>query len=248
MAVYTIASTNITNDILDALVDAGGSGDDFPEARLNRYIERAVRLYSGLKPYRRTGTLTTVADQDVYSLPSDCMTLVDCQYRNSTVEEWKEYTDELFPFMHADYDYPALTLVRNALLHAYDTVGQGYWKQITVPTSLQAGQRVMLYPPPDDSGDSIDIVYWAQHPLVASDYPTIPDWHVPHIVDLVVSYGLERLATEIDKGPHDFDEGQTRVRWMGGGNNLRRAAYRLRQRVMDTLTPPLLQRSDDFGA
>jgi hypothetical protein len=72
---------------------------------LNQWLDEAIRDYARLFPKEQTGTLSTVADQATYTLPSDLVELVRVEHPDSTFRvnqprvggDWRRSSDPLPP-------------------------------------------------------------------------------------------------------------------------------------------------------
>ena len=237
----TVASYDIEDDIRERLDDTDATDYEFTDTTLDRFIDKAVRRYSDLAPHKMTGTLTTVADEDLYVLPTGCILLTECRYRTTDVNEYGAL-DDYYPYTFSDWDYRALTQVRAILRHAYDNIGMGVWAQINYPHSWMACKYVMLYPAPSTGDEDIEIWYTTVHSKVSTDYPTIPSEHRDLIADLAVAHCLRRRAAQIEAGPPDYDVGQARLRYGDRATNLRNQAMTLEANVEAALSKPIIVR------
>jgi hypothetical protein len=207
--VYTIGGRHIIDDIRFDIDDEGPSDFDYSKDRINTLIRRAVDYYSLHRPYIRETTLDISTDVSWYLLPADCMRVVELDYR--TTEEIDDETlDHQYPWLYEDWDSPALTMIRNELIARYDDLGQGVWEQVNWTVSIDSGQYVILYPPPDED-DTIDMRYVATHVRSAADYNTVPAEDADIIMDYVVGLILRRKATQIGQGIIIYRAGQTRT-------------------------------------
>jgi hypothetical protein len=208
---HTIAGQDIEHEIRFDIDDSDPEEYEYSSSQLNLYIKKAVETYGKYRSFTRKSTLTTVADQDLYELPADCTRLISCQYRTAEANEYDEL-DNYYPWLFEDWDYYALTAIRNHLIAAYDEVGMGMWREVNYPSSYMGGRYVILYPPPEQSGDSIEIWYGTNHPLSGMDYDTIPSTDKGYIRDIAVALVDMREARLQMHGVVDYDAGQTRSR------------------------------------
>lgn len=238
MTIYTVASVSIGDDIRDDVGDTDSEDYDWEDTAIKRFIARAVKLYSRYAPYYKDGTLTTVADQDLYALPNDCVKLVSCDYRLCAVpwltglDEYVGLVSTQFPYWFQDYEFRSLIIARDKLLQVHNELGKGVWRQITYTTSYAGGQYVILCPPPADAGGTIDIRYTCLHPRQADDYFTIPAADSEDIEKLTVALMLDAKANLLEQRPQDYDAGTTRVRWGAGPEGLRKRAAGLKGEVL----------------
>lgn len=238
MTMYTIGAQEIGEDIRLDLGDTDSADYDWEDTAIKRFIARAVKLYSRYAPYYKDTTLTTVADQDLYALPNDCVKLVSCDYRLSTVpwltdlDQYDGLVSTQFPYWFQDYEFRSLTIARDKLLQVHNELGKGIWRQITYTTSYAGGQYVVLYPAPDTAGETIDIRYTCVHPRQSNDYFTIPAADSEDIEKLTVALMLDAKANLLEQQAQDYDAGTTRVRWGSGPEGLRRRAAGLRGEVL----------------
>jgi len=237
----TIVSTNIEENIREAIDDTDPDDYEFEDAAISRAVDRAVTFYSRFKPHYLETTVTTVADQDTYDLPDECVRVVFCDYRTTTVNEYGEL-DDYFPYTFGDWNYPALTRIRQRLMQAYDDVGRGYYITINSVSSWKAGKFLVLYPEPDNSGDTFTVRYSTEHPKVSDNYTTIPSEHIWCIEDLAVAYLLESRARKMTNLPTQYRSGQTTVSRSGTDASLKSDARELRQGVEDALTGVIITR------
>ena len=207
--VYTIGGRNVIDDIRFD-IDDEATPYDYSKDRINTLIRRAVDYYNLYRPYIRETTLDIVEDTSWYALPSDCVRLVELDYRTAG-EVDDDTLDHQYPWLYEDWDSPALTMIRNELIARYDELGQGVWEQVNWTISVDSGQYVILYPPPDED-DTIDMRYMAAHVRSDADYNTIPVEDADIILDYVVGLILRRKATQIAQGIIDYRAGQTRTR------------------------------------
>jgi len=241
MAIATVANTNIENKIRRRIDDTDSADYEFDTDHVADAVDRAADEYSRLRPYYRETTVTTVEDEDTYSLPTGCVRVVSCDYRTTTVNEYGEL-DDYFPYTFGDWNHPGLTLIRQRLMQAYDDIGRGYWVQLNSVSSYRSGQYLILYPAPDNAGDTFTVRYTALHTKVSDDYPAIPSQHIQHIEDLAVAFLLEIRARKMDNVPTQYRSGQTTVSRRGISENLRLDADRLRQKVWDALSGAVIAR------
>lgn len=242
MAIYTVSSVDIGDDIRDDLGDTDSADYDWEDTAIKRFIARAVKLYSRYAPYYKDGALATVADQDLYALPNDCVKLVRCDYRLSTVP-WLTGLDDYAGLGFQDYEFRSLIIARDKLSQVHNELGKGVWRQITYTVSYAGGQHVVLCPAPADAGDTIDIRYTCVHPRQADDYFTIPAADSEEIQKLTVSLMLDAKANLLEQQAQDYDAGTTRVRWGGGPAGLRRRAAGLKSEVLARFKEVVLVRS-----
>jgi len=145
----TIVDTIIEENIREAIDDLDATDYEFDDASISRAVDRAVTYYSRLKPHYLETTVT-------YDLPDECVRVVYCDYRNTSVNEYGEL-DDYFPYTFSDWHHPSLTLIRERLAQIYDDVGRGQYGTINSVSSWKAGKFLILYPEPDTSGDTFTV-------------------------------------------------------------------------------------------
>ena len=213
----TVGSVDITARVRLGIEGKVNPDDyEYTDEELSEFLVRAVELYSNELPFIRRTTITSVADQDMYALPSDAIHVEEVQYRAGLVDA------DVDNQLDAD-DYPNLAGIDTTGLEGLDFVrrrlrigthfaGEGAWEEVTNLTSYGAGRFIMLYPAPDEAGDTIRIRYSSAHPLVNANYSSIPRHHADHLARLCIAQAKEYKAAQIAVGPVDFDSGQTRFR------------------------------------
>jgi hypothetical protein len=196
-------------------------------------IPWAVRGYSKHAGVEAETTITTVADQDEYDLPADCVLVVN-------VEWWPSGTDLLIGDVIAPaivdtttaqgygYTRPSEHLIDNINRAAVIDQLRGYWRQKNADT-------LVLDPEPTAGGSSVTVTYIAEHARTGTganrEYATIPDHHLDVIVLLTKAEYLEALA-ERSSWKDDYKEGATTITRAHVPGNLRKEASRLRHRAI----------------
>jgi hypothetical protein len=236
--VITVGGVHIIDDVRFE-IDDEDRPYDFSTERMNTLIRRAVDHYSLYRPYMVETTLSISEDVSLYSLPSDCMRLVELEYR-TTEEVDDEVLNTQYPWLYEGWASPALTMIRNELIVRYDELGKGVWEEVNLTSARSSGRYVILYPPPD-SDDTVDMRYVATHTRSGADYNTIPSTDAVLIQDLVVSYVLQRKATQISQGIVDYRAGQTRI--VRNPETMRRVARERFQNVQRQLESNIVHRS-----
>lgn len=199
-------------------------------------IPRAVRLYSEWAGVETDTTITTVADQDEYDLPADCVLVTE-------VEWWPSSSDVLTGDLVAPaivdttqsqgygYTRPSEFIINNANRAAVTKQQRGFWRQKNMDT-------LVLSPEPTAGGLSVTVTYQATHARTGSGvsrtYATIPDAHLDAIVLLTEAEYLEARASRAS-WKDDFRQGASSVERGHVPGNLSRHVARLRQRAQRQL-------------
>ena len=234
---YTIGGRQIIDDIRFD-VDDEETPYDYSLERINTLVQRAVDYYSLFRPYVIDTTLDISEDVSWYALPSDCMRVLELEYRTAEGVS-DEVVNTQYPWMYEGWDSPALTMIRNELIARYDELGVGVWEQVNWTLSRETGQYVILYPTPDED-DTIDLRYVATHVRSGADFDTIPSEDADIILDYVVGLILRKKATQIAQGIVDYRAGQTRT--VRNPETMRRVARERLESVRRRLEKPVIQR------
>lgn len=235
MAINTIGGVDITNALRARINDDDSTDYDFSDVTLNEWLVHLVREYSNEKPYVKEASISHVADQDIYALPSGFMWMIECQYRlNFDTNLYQPIADTTLAGF-STYDYAGVDMIRRNLRTRYDSIGKGFYEVISYRVSYNAGLYLILYPAPETSTGSFTIRYATTHPLQGSDYFTVPPEHAHFFIDLLEAQALKRHAVKFAKGPMDYDAGQTRVRRGGVTEFLFREASTIEAKVWNAL-------------
>lgn len=199
-------------------------------------IPRAVRLYSEWAGVETETTVTTVADQEEYDLPADCVLVTE-------VEWWPSSSDVLTGDLIAPaivdttqsqgygYTRPSEFLIDNANRAAVTRQQRGFWRQKNTDT-------LVLDPEPTAGGLSVTVTYQAIHERTGTEanrtYATIPDAHLDAIVLLTEAEYLAALASRAS-WKDDFRQGASSVERGHVPDNLNKRVSKLRSRAMRQL-------------
>uniref|UniRef100_A0A6M3XLC1 Uncharacterized protein n=1 Tax=viral metagenome TaxID=1070528 RepID=A0A6M3XLC1_9ZZZZ len=240
MSFNTVGGVDIADAVRLNIADTDSDDYEFSDSDFNTWLTHIVRKYSNYRPYVKETTIDHVADQDIYSLPSDFITMLECQYRLDFDTNAYAPIEDITLAGYSTYDFAALDLIRRQLRGAYDAIGRGHWEVITQRVSYAGGKFLIIYPAPSASTGDFTIRYGCVHPLASSDYFTIPAEHSVYFVDLLVAVALRRRAFKFLKNPMDYDAGQTRVRRGQGASGLLRIADGLEGVVWGALGSPVV--------
>lgn len=199
-------------------------------------IPRAVRQYSMWNGVEAETTVTTVADQEEYDLPSDCVLVIDAEW-------WPSGTDVLTGDTVAPaivdtktaqgfgYTRPSEHLIDNINRAAVVNQLRGRWRQKNVTT-------LVLDPEPTAGGLSVTVEYLKAHAQTGMEsertYTTIPDHHLDALVMLVKAEYLDALAGRAAQ-KDDFKQGATTLTRGHVAGEESRQARRLRKRAQSLM-------------
>lgn len=159
-----ITLQNLVDRAQNVLADSTASV--WSEAALKEWLNDAIRDYSIHFKRQRTATITTVADDRAYDLPSDFVAVLSVEY--PTGESVPEYLVKR-PFTHGDFwDNPGY----------FDIVARG---------DDQNDSELWISEKPAN-GETITVEYEAWHDweLTASSYVTVPAVHHHVLIAYVV--------------------------------------------------------------
>lgn len=233
----TIAGVDVTNYVRLMLDDTDSSDYTLTDTQLNDLLTQAVRDYSSYAPYVLESTFATAINQALYKLASTVLNVLEVDYAPGLGRTDTDTLPDYLPGLEWWHD-EAIAWIRQRMIHNYRKQGRGYWAQVTGLTSYTAGVFVYLYPSPDEV-ETITYRYTALHPLVGTDYPTIPPHHTHFLRDWVIALGKLSQASGLDGEPLDYDAGQTRFRTGDKSVTVRRAALGELRRIQQALTPNL---------
>ena len=175
-------------------------------ATLDRLIAAAVRFYSRYNPAWKYANITTVANQQLYDLPTDCMIVIGLNYWPGEMNaglvnagyEWptNDITGE-------EYDQISLRVIAE-IKRGEANRRSGFWRQ--------DGIQLYLSPIPGTAGETIPLVYGALHALdgTGTTYTTIPIQDLEIVRDLTLAEYLEGRRVEFALEP-DYAEGLGRI-------------------------------------
>jgi len=235
MAINTIGGVDITTALRARIADEDGADYEFSDAVLNSWLVHSVGKYSEEQPYIQETTISHVADQDIYALPTGFMRMLECQYRLSLDTNIYEPIADATIAAYSTYDLPGLDMIRRFLRARYDSIGRGWYEVISCRVSYAVGLYLIVYPAPTASTGTFTIRYAITHPLHGTNYTTIPAGHAHYFIDLLESASLRRRAVKFSKTPMDYDAGQTRIRRGGVVEFLFREAGTIEAQVWNAL-------------
>jgi hypothetical protein len=135
-------------------LDDNGSTKLWSDGLLNEWLAEAVRDYARVFPLEMTGTLTTVASQADYTLPSGLVELVRVEHPTNTFRVHQERTGG---------DWRRST----ANIPLEDRVGGRYAYEVW-------GTALSLEPAPTASGEAISLRYVGRRTEPAADGDALP--------------------------------------------------------------------------
>jgi len=197
----------LTADIVQAFTDVITT-ETVADARLSRFIAKAIDYYSRYNGIITATTLDIVEDQTIYALPSDCLTVLSCYW-------WP--MGEMFAELRAGAEQ-AFMLNQPSRYHliserVIDDINQGEYIDRVVGYWEQRNKTIYIAPEPTaNDSDGIVLLYAAKHSLndAGDGYDYIPDEDLQIVCDLVVAEFLGSKSAEIAFEP-DYSEGQSRV-------------------------------------
>jgi len=210
MAIYTVGGRDVGTYIRQEVAD-DVEPYEYTDTVVNNAIAQAARWYSEMRPYEKSGSFTTVADQGLYELPSDAMRVTELHYKIENTDDFYDQYGDVYPLAFTDYDSESLTIIRDKLIQAYEKHAHYFWQQVTSLTSYKAGRFVILYPEPGNSGDTVTYLYTREHTLSGTDYPTIPWEDADQFITLVVVALDRRELARMKRAPARYRDGQTEV-------------------------------------
>jgi hypothetical protein len=219
---YDRTVTGITNRVRDRLGDSAAGIFDSQE--MTRHLESAVMDYSTHRPYMKSTTIETVADQKLYDLPADCLYVSRVWLTDSEVSD---YTNDILLDIRDHLYYLDEHRWREQLRERYANAGQ--------PVAVEWNAQLYLYPAPSESGKTINVEYGAMHVASSGSYSTIALQDIRHVESLCLVRCLEALATDAAKRAN-YADGQTRVDNSQMASAFRKEAAAERAKVMDALS------------
>ena len=204
--------------------------ESYDDAEFLDWLENAVRFYSRYNPLIQTTDVDAVEDQADYSLPADCVMVLDAL----------NVPDSLVGTLSLENlsdrgGLPKTDPARYFAEKMYDAVGR------LVPNELweQRGLTLAFVAPFESSDETFQVTYTAVHVLTGSApnqvYATIPTDDFDVLVGLVMADIIESRAVEAAT-TEDFAEGlgRTTVHFIPGGTTNMTA--RLRAALTDKYT------------
>ena len=173
-----------------------------------RLAASAVRYYSRWNPRVVEATLTTVAGQQFYDLPSGCIGVRRAYWHPSgspysTV--WAN-REAIFSLRQPErYFLPSERVIEDINDEAYEHALAGHWE------FLSGQGQLSITPEPTVAGTEIAIVYYAEHQINdgATGYDTIPDEDLDIMANLVLAQVIEAEVLAASVSP-DYAEGLER--------------------------------------
>lgn len=196
------------------------------QSRLTRLIASAVSEYSRYNPRLRSTTLSTVADQVEYNLPSDCLWVLECYWwpMGEMFAELRAGAEQAYILQHPSRYH----MVSDRVI---DDINQSEHIQRTIARWEQRNKILVLGAEPSAGGtDDIALVYAAKHEINAGStgYDTLPDEDLAIMADLTLSIYLQSRSAELALEP-DWAEGLQRVTHHFASANLQAVIVQLRQ-------------------
>jgi len=151
--------------------------------RLDRTITAAMRWYNRYAPRTRIGSLTTVAAQESYALPTDCP-------RDNVVQ--------VYWYPGVDFDGLADLYQQWADVEVWDrrepsgriieAINRGYLRQVQQGSWDIRESELALIPTPTTAGSTVYFEYAGAHELnlAETEYETVPTEHLEVIAMLTI--------------------------------------------------------------
>jgi hypothetical protein len=183
--------------------------ENYPEtvttSRMNRAIARAVQKYSGYNPRVLSTTISLVADDYEYALPTAFLGLV--------TERWWPLTDDnLSAYLRLTEEaYPVIGRSRQVSMTTIEKIIRGDYFGRTCGLLEVRGDYLYVSPTPS-SAESIVFIYYAYHVINAggTGYDTLPAADIDIMADLTIMRLMD--SRSIDAAMTDsFGEGTARI-------------------------------------
>lgn len=233
MAIYTIGGLSIGERIRYAVSDVDAK--IFSDTELNIYIEDALREYAHYRPAFKSLTITTVANQQDYTL-SDT-DLIEITWHNWATARIPSLPDipAYLPWMASeDPAEPVLYLLSQQHVQTIDKAVGG--KIVRLPND-----KLRLFPTPSGI-DAVTVEYHAYHTRTANDYTTVDKNDVEIVVWLVAALCYDTLAADYSRRLN-YVEGQTEINVEASQRAIRRQASYYRSRSMNRLAVSIVGRT-----
>jgi len=194
-------------DISQAFADMVTT-ETMPSSRLNRLISRAVDYYNRYNPIITATEIDIVADQTIYDLPSDCLTVISCYWwpMGEMFAELRAGAEQAFMlYRPVRYHLISERIIEDINQEQYIGRVVGYWEQ--------RNKTIYIAPEPTaNDTDGLVLLYAAKHSLNddGDGYDYIPDEDLGLFTDLLVAEFLGSKSAEMAWEP-DYSEGQSRV-------------------------------------
>ncbi len=177
-------------------------------SKFARLVASAMRYYSRWNPRVVETTLTTVADQQFYDLPSGCIGVREAYWHPSgspysTV--WAN-REAIFSLRQPErYFLPSERVIEDINEEAYEHALTGRWE------FLSGQGQLCITPEPTVAGTEFPVVYYAEHQINAgaTGYETIPDADLDILANLVLAEVIEAEVLVASVSP-DYAEGLER--------------------------------------
>jgi hypothetical protein len=201
--------------------------EDFTTTQLGKMIAAGVTEYSRWNPVMVDDDFDTVAEQNEYDLPDDCLFVADCWWFPGG-DIWDE-DEAITPASAAslnDYNFPSHQVIDDINQEAANRVARGQWES-------ERGSRVIkLFPEPGESGLDVDFRYASPHVLNVggTGYDTVPTEDLEILVDLIMARHLETRGMEASLEP-DYQLAMQRETFRNIPKNTLMFAEQLREKV-----------------
>jgi len=171
--------------------------ETFTETEIQDWLAEAVVDYSGYNPYRQKTSLSTVAYQDTYALPTDCEWIINVRMGPS-VDLSYLYSTYAYDFFDMWVSVNEVTMNDRALWKIREDAFAFFSERNEVTWTPLNNNQLLLFPAPLDTGMSIELKYGSLHaPDTSGNYPTIPTSDTRQITSLIEATLLDILATNM---------------------------------------------------
>lgn len=242
----TIGGQNIATPVRLIIGDTDSNAYEFSNSDLSVLLANALSYYQGLNPYTKESTITLVAEQQDYALPSDCIKPIHIPYRqvpsvtsDTTLIALYGLNGFISIVPYVNWTDSVLVAIQREFLVRYEQLGAGQAEEIPYLTSYSATRYLRLYPTPTASGSFV-LRYRANHPLQSNDYFTIPSEHAIYVQKLLLAEIYDVRHAKQQSGVSEFAAGTTRIKVGGSKQSLSDLAAALRREVADALTSPIV--------
>jgi hypothetical protein len=239
----TIAGYDISDTMRLAIGDTDPVNYEFSNSDLLVLFYQALAKYQEYRPYSLTQSITLVANQKDYALPSTVRRVLSHTYRSLPGID----SDTFLAYYNLNGAYPAfvpyfdwtdtvLARVRAEFYRRYDQLGAGQAEVIDYQTSYAATKYLRIFPTPTASGDTFEVTYNGDHPVQSNNYFTIPAFDRFAIVNLIKIEVLQARLTKFSSTAGDHTTGTTRLNFEASMNILRQQITELQQDVHNALS------------
>ncbi len=241
-----VGSQEVGNPVRLMIGDNDSTNQEFSDSDLIYLLSRAVSYYQRYRPYALESTISLVANQKDYALPSDCLRPIDIPYRvfaglDSTV--MVAYLNAVYGSAllvpYKDWSDDVMNKIRMEFSLRFEALGAGTVEVNDNLTSYGIGQYLRLFPTPTASGGSFVLRYEANHPVQSNNYFTIPSYHAVWIQKLLEAEVYESRAAKMANTATSLGAGTTKMDFSPAMKQNYALAQARRQEFMDVFGKPV---------